>query len=260
MKERYTTIVLGATYYGLGYASSHTDCLILEESQTVGGDFHHCLHPVRMDDAGEAARDSEMGKIMGEYGVWTETQFDMLKAQAVVHEYVARKMEEGMEILLDARILSVEWERSGVAISFITNEGIQKVTAEHLVDATVDCVSEPEKVVCCAKSLNVFTVAMTGSFEQKLREACSACCILQGPLENEKLIQFFFDADVPMTEAYLKIMEYWGNAFPEGEEKILFVADTFDARYTPSGEKSVAWVGQRFANPVAAFVKGAMAQ
>lgn len=260
MKERYATIVLGATYYGLGYTSSHPDCLILEESQTVGGDFHHCLHPVRMDDMEEETRGTELAKIMQEYGVWTDSGFDMLKAQTVAHEFAARKLTEGMEIILDARILSVERRGSGVAVSFITNEGIQEIAAENIVDATVDCISAPEAVCCTAKTLNVFTVAMTESFNEQLRKACPVCCILEGPLENEKLVQFSVPADTPITEAYLQMMNYWGKAFPNGEEKILFVAQTFDARYEPVREKPAAWVGERFANPVAAFAKGAMAR
>lgn len=260
MKKRYTTIVLGATYYGLGYASSHPDCLILEESQTAGGDFHHCLHPVRMDNAVKAEKESEMGAIMSEYGVWTADCFDMLKAQAVVHEYIARKLLQGMEILLDARILSVVRDDTGVTVTFITGEGISQVTADNLVDTSVDCISAPEAVRCTAKTLNVFTVAMEEDFSQRLRAACDACCILDGPQENEKLILFCCAPEEKMTQAYLRMMDYWNKAFPDGEEKILFVADTFDARYESVGEKPEFWVGQRFANPIDAFVKGAMAK
>lgn len=257
MKERYTTIILGATYYGLGYASGHPDCLILEESQTLGGDFHHCFHPVRMEEMGKEEEKSAMGQIMREYSVWTVDSFDLLKAQAVVHEYAARKITEGMEILLDARLLSVEQHPDGVCVAFITNEGIQSVSVDNLVDATVDCVSSPEAVRCISKTLNIFTVAITEKFNERLRKVCPVCCILEGPLENEKLIQFCFAPEVSIVEAYEQVMGYWAAAFPDGEERILFVADAFDARYEPVGEKPSAWVGQRFSNPVTAFVKGA---
>lgn len=259
MKEHYTTIVLGATYYGLGYASTHADCLVLEEAQTVGGDFHHCLHPVRMR-ADEEARNTEMGQIMLEYGVWTETGFDLLKAQAVAHEYVARKLEKGLEILLDARLLSVEEKNAGVAVAFITNEGIHEITADRLVDATVDCISAPGAVRCASKTLNVFTVAMTEQFGEKMKKSCPACCVQEGHLENEKLILFPFPGDMPMNEAYLQMMDFWRNAFPDGEEKILFVAETFDGRFEAVGEKPSVWVAERFSDPVSAFAKGAVAK
>ena len=169
MKKHYSTIVLGATYYGLGYASAHPDCLILEEFQTVGGDFHHCLHPVSMDADGLHAWGTQLGKLMREHGAWTEDGFDLLKASPVAHEFVARRMTDGMDILLDAHIISVDKNETGVTVTYITNEGISSVTAGRLVDATVDCVSDPDSVRCTAKSLNVFTVCMAAVFIQNCK-------------------------------------------------------------------------------------------
>lgn len=259
MKKHYNCVVLGATYYGLGYASAHPDCLILEEFQTVGGDFHHSLHPVRMDDAAAQARDSELGRLMRQYGVWTETDFDLLKASPVAHEYVAQKLTAGMDVLLDARIISVDKNETGVTVTFITNEGIQSVSAGRLVDATVDCISAPDTVRCTAKTLNVFTVCMAGDFDAKLRIACPDCRIINGFHENEKLICFPVPAEETMTHAYRGVMETWKRAFPGGEEKILFVADDFDAKYEPVNDGNPDWAGARAANPMAAFLKGAEA-
>lgn len=260
MKERYATIVLGGGYYALGYASTHPDCLILEESQSLGGDFHHCLHPVRMESCPDTARECELGQIMAEFGVWTEAGFDLLKAQTVVHEYAARKLEAGLEILLDAHFLSAENVDAGVKVTFFTNEGIQEVWADKLVDATADCISEPKAVCCTAKTLNAFTVAMTENFADTLKRACPECCVLEGPLENEKLILFPVPVQMGLKDAYLQMMDAWTRAFPAGEEKILFVAETFDARYEAAAEHPAGWVGQRFANPVEAFTEGAMAK
>ncbi len=260
MKEQYSTIVLGATYYGLGYASAHPGCLILEEFQTVGGDFHHSLHPVQMDAASEQARDSELGSLMRQYGVWTETDFDLLKASPVTHEYVSQKLTAGMDILLDARIVSVDKNETGVTVTFITNEGIQSVSAGRLVDATVDCISAPDTVRCTAKTLNVFTVCMTADFNAKLQAACPDCRIIDGFNENEKFVQFPVPVDEPVTKAYLGMMEGWKKAFPGGEEKILFVADDFDAEYEQIGAEQTDWAGGRSANPMTAFLKGVEAQ
>lgn len=260
MKEQYSTIVLGATYYGLGYASAHPDCLILEEFQSVGGDFHHSLHPVRMDAAAEQARDSELGRLMRQYGVWTETNFDLLKASPVAHEYVAQELTAGMDILLDARIISVEKSENGVTVTYITNEGISSATAARLVDATVDCVSEPDSVRCTAKSLNVFTVAMGPDLEEKLKAVRADVRILDGFNENEKLICFPVPVEETMTHAYWGVMETWKRAFPGGEEKILFVADDFDAEYEQLSAEKTNWAGGRSANPMTAFLKGVEAQ
>ncbi len=260
MKDRYTTIVLGGGYYALGYASTHEDCLILEESQSLGGDFHHCLHPVRMENCPDSARECELGQIMTEFGVWTEAGFDQLKAQTVVHEYASRKLEKGMEILLDAHFLSAERVDSGVKVTFFTNEGMQEVWADKLVDTTADCISDPKAVHCTAKTLNVFTVAMTETFADTLKRACPECCVLEGPLENEKLILFPVPAQLGLKDAYVQMMDAWTRAFPAGEEKILFVAETFDARYEAAKQIPEGWVASRFADPVSAFMEGALAE
>ena len=259
MKEHYSAIVLGATYYGLGYASAHPDCLILEEFQTVGGDFHHCLHPVSMDADGLRAWDTPIGRLMREYGAWTEDGFDLLKASPVAHEFAARRMTDGMDILLDARIISVDKNETGVTVTYITNEGIASVTAGRLVDATADCGSDPDSVRCTAKSLNVFTVAMGPDLEEKLKTVRPDVRILDGFHENEKLICFPVPAEETMTHAYRGVMETWKKAFPGGEEKILFVADDFDAEFEPVDGGNPDWAGVRAANPMAAFLKGAEA-
>ncbi len=260
MKKRYDTIVLGATYYGLGYASSHPDCLVLEEFQTVGGDFHHSLHPARMDAGAERAADTELGRLMRQYGVWTETGFDLLKVSPVAREFAARKMEGGMGILLDAHVISVEKCEADVIVTFITNEGIQSVKGSHLVDATVDCISAPSAVRRTAKSLNVFTVCMGPDLEAKLMAVCPGCEVTDGSNENEKLIQFPVPVDEPMTKAYQNMMEIWKEAFPGHEEKILFVADDFDAAYERIGAEGTDWVGGLASNPMEAFLKGAEAR
>ncbi len=256
MKKHYSTVILGATYYGLGYGSAHPDCLILEEFQTVGGDFHHCLHPVSMDADGLRAWDTPLGKLMREHGVWTGSGFDLLKASPVAHEFAARRMTDGMDILLDAHTISVEKNENGAAVTYVTNEGISSVTAGRLVDATADCVSAPDSVRCTAKTLNVFTVRMTADFDAKLQAACPDCRIIDGFNENEKLICFPVPAEETMTHAYRGVMETWKKAFPDGDEKILFVADDFDVRFEPIGAGSPDWAGVKAANPMAAFLRG----
>ena len=54
--------------------------------------------------------------------------------------------------------------------------------------------------------------------------------------------------------------EAWRRAFPDGDERILFVADTLDGVYESLGDGAVPWNGGRFSNPVTAFVKGGEAE
>ena len=208
-------------------------------------------------DFGDAQ--AQMGQIMQEYNVWTPSGFDMLKAQAVAHEFVARKLAQGFHILLDARLLEVQTTDEGVAVTYITNQGIHTVTANRLIDATVNCISAPDHVRCIRKTLNVFTVAMTDTLASKLHTVCPDCQVLEGSLENEKLILFPAAPDAELEDVYLQIMQLWHKAFPDGAEKILFVAETFDGVYEAVAE-TPAWVNKRFTDPMTAFEEGEKAQ
>ena len=60
--------------------------------------------------------------------------------------------------------------------------------------------------------------------------------------------------------AYQRMVDTWKKAFPAGEEKLLFVADTLDAVYESTGDGIVPWNGGRFQHPVSAYGKGGEAQ
>lgn len=253
MKQQFSTIVLGAGYAGLGYAAAHPDCLLLEESQTVGSDFHSCLRPAQTtpDAAGPLAG------LMREYDVLGPQEFDSLKASLVAHEFAARQLADGHEIRLDAQLLDISGAEGGVTVRYFTNEGKHTVTARCLVDATPDCLSAPEAVRCTEKTLNVFTVCRTGGFDAALTAACPSCRIYPGYRPAERLVAFPVPVDQDIAAACRDVTQLWHCAFPNGEEKILFVAETFDATYEPVGRLPYQWIGQRTLDPLAAFMKGA---
>lgn len=256
MKKHYARIILGASYYALGYESAHDDCLILEQSQTVGSEFHQTVRPAKV----RGGEESPLCGLMREYGVLTDDSFDQLKAQAVVHEYVSRRLGEGMQLVLDAHIISVTTSDEGAIVSFIDNEGISTVTADRLIDTTDECISSAGEVKCVSKTLNAFTVALEDGFSEKFLSASPRSRVIEGPMENEKIVCFAVNPDVPLTDAYRALIDTWKKAFPEGEEKILFVAENFDAVYEPVKDKPCYWVGKHYDDPFIAFAEGAAAQ
>lgn len=254
--KTYQTILIGGTYYAFGYAAGHPDCLILEESQILGGDFHHNQHPVDMSAAGSAEEETELAALEREYGVWNEDGFDLLKAAPVLHEYASRQIARGLNILIDVRILSVEKEDGRFVVTYMSNEGIRQAAAKNLLDTTVERTADPAHVRCTGKTLNVFTVCNGVDFDRKLLSACPDCRILPGFQENEKLMLFPAAPQEDMLSVYQRLVDTWKQAFPAGEEKILFVADGFDGAYEAQGAGDIPWNGGRFANPLTAFVQG----
>ncbi len=256
MKKRYATVLIGASYYALGYASAHADCLILGQTQTVGDEFHACLRPVEASSAGRAEMDTALGTLLREYGAWTDAGFDVLKAQPVAHEYAARLIAKGQDILLDTRVLSVAKTPDGFAVEYFCNEGACRVEADSVLDTTTHRATAPRKARCTGKTLNAFTVCNEPGFDAALRAVCPDCRILAGFGENERLLAFPAAADEEISSAYRRVVDLWKQAFPRGEEKILFMAQAFDAVYEPCGQSAAAWLGTRFAHPATAFLKG----
>lgn len=260
MKTKFSTVLIGGTYYALGYWTCHDDCLILEESRRVGSDFHAMLHPAEMNDTGETEKRSALGELMREYGVWTDKGFDLLKAAPAAHEYAARQIEKGKEILLDCRIIDIRREANGYTVRYFCNEGICEAAADEVIDTTVERISARDMVRQGRTTMNVFTVAQNPDFNGNLSAVCPECEILEGFNESEKLIRFPIAPDEDPVAVYRRITEIWKKAFPAGEEKILFVADAPDAEYESTGDGVVPWNGGRFPNPVSAFVMGGAAR
>ena len=195
---------------------------------------------------------------MQEYGVWTESGFDLLKAAPVAHACAAQLLQDGKGILLDCRIMDIVRKADQFIVRYFCNEGICEAAADRVIDTTVSRITGKTKKR--SQSLNAFTVAQEPGFDENLKKACPGCVIRDGFLENEKLMQFPASVDKTIVPVYQRMVEAWKKAFPEGNEKILFVADTLDAVYESADDGNVPWNGGRFANPVTAFVKGGEAK
>lgn len=253
MKQRHKAIVLGAGYAGLGYLSTHPDCLLLEEGQTVGGDFHATLRPCR-EAFGEPG---VLADALRENDVLKQDGFDFLKASLVAHRFAARLMERGKKLCLDAQLLSVEAQPDGVAVRYFTNEGEHVVMADSLVDATPEGISCPDALCCVRKWLNVFTVCNTPDFEAALKSVCPDCKVFDGLRPQERFVMFPVPLEMNLPGAGRLVADTWRRAFPNGNEKILFMAQNFDAQYKQLKPFPWNWIGQRCTTLTEAFEKGA---
>lgn len=255
MKKEVATLIVGGSYFGVGYASVHRDCVILEASHILGGDFHRGLRTADISEIGIREADTELGKLMIKHEVLKGERFDVLKAAPVLHEYCN---QNGMSIIMDAKLLSVGKASDGYCARYVTNSGVHEAHCKNILDTTVLRDTCPEGIYISAKTLNLFTVRLLDTFEEKLRKAAPDCIIEEGFHEDERIVKFQFPADEKLSAAYESVAALWSRAFPEGEEKILFLAQDFD--YTCHIEKDESapctWVGADFANPLSAFAAG----
>lgn len=256
MENKIDTLIVGASYFAIGYASVHPECTILEASQMLGGGFHQSLCTADISKAGEREADTELGRLMRELHIWEDGQFDVLKASPALHRYAAEKVD--IHILLDARIISIAGEANGYEVKYMDNEGIHMLHCNKMLDTTMCRDTYPAGARCAAKTLNLFTAGVTEGFEGKLKAVCPECHILEGRNKGEKIVKIPFDPEANRLEAYGEITKLWKKAYPEGEEKILFIAEDFEfvCEEADDAQAPCPWIGNRFDHPIHAFAEG----
>ena len=256
MKRKTNTLIVGATYFGIGYASAHGDCLILESSQIAGCDFHHGTLTADISSIGQKESSSDLGKLMKAYHAWDNDKFDVLKAAPVLHKYLT--IRDDINMILDAKILAVTKTDCGYSVKYITNSGINEICCAQILDTTVLRDTYPEGAYCTAKTLDIFTLCLTDTFADKLKAVCPECTITDGMYPDERIITIPFSGEDSLLNAYRKVTDLWRKAFPDSEEKILFIAQDFHYCCEPANEASAPckWISEKFPNPLTAFVKG----
>lgn len=259
MKNHVNTIIVGATYFGIGYASSHPDCLVLESSQILGGEFHQNVKAVEDSGGiGEREGNTELGRLMKKYQVWKDGKLDILKAAPVFHEYVSGWKRGRIPILLDVKVLTVRQKQDGYEVEYMSNRGISCISCEKLLDTTTLRDTYPSGAFCKEKTLNLFTLCMGDGFEKKLQAQHPECKIVDGMEPGEKFVKIPFPPEEQVTDAYDAVVDLWKKAFPDGEEKILFLACDFEYHCERSKEEQApcAWSGGTYSNPLTAFAEG----
>lgn len=256
MKNKRKTVIAGASYFGIGYAAAHPDCLILDSSQILGGDFHAGARTAVPPNPDIQEACPELTALMKEYQSYKDGCFDVLKAAPVIHEYAARHKD--IHILLDARILSVTQTESGYHVEYAGNDGVHGIDCEKMLDATTLRDTCPEGAVCISKTLNLFTISLEADFNRKVKNAVPGCIIEDGMNPGEKTVKIPFSPKESLLKAYRAAAGFWKQAFPDGEEKILFIAQDFDYICKETGCESAPcpWIGEKFPDPLTAFVAG----
>ena len=132
--KRYDTVIVGSGYYAFGYAMTHENTLIVEETQMADRHYAACLRPFdasRVEACGEAA-----------------ALFESMKAQGIIRDGRVRLagLEAGLcdfatrfspRVLLDTVCTGVEKTGEGYRITLFNNEGASEILARRVIDTRV---------------------------------------------------------------------------------------------------------------------------
>ena len=132
--KRYDTVIVGSGYYAFGYAMTHENTLIVEETQMADRHYAACLRPFdasRVEACGEAA-----------------ALLESMKAQNIIRDGCVRLagLEAGLcdfatrfspRVLLDTVCTGVEKTGEGYRITLFNNEGASEILARRVIDTRV---------------------------------------------------------------------------------------------------------------------------
>lgn len=255
------TVILGSGYAGLGYASVDSNVLILEETESVGSDFHSCLRPAIGRWEAKNKSTQALASFLKERGIDSGDKLDTLRLATGICRY-AQDQSWGRKIRLDAQVVSVSAVKGGYEVEYRTNTGIHNVKASRVLDVTGKRVSCRKAASVQEKRLHVVFSTNYPDFDQQLLKAYKRILLTPGFLAGEWTASFCFDPDVTLPEARMIIEQAWSEAFPEGQVLIDAVGFDFDVIARPCGDGVGTWIEPHgFASPLEAFDAGvALAQ
>ena len=133
---RYDTAVIGSGYFSLGYAQSHKNTLIIEETQLVDPNFFGRLDGfdmvTRRPNAKAAA---ELYDALDADGVIGEGGLAVNELEPAVCRFLRGKEPD---ILLGTVCVGIEKERGGYRVSVCNNEGISELHCKRVIDTRIE--------------------------------------------------------------------------------------------------------------------------
>jgi hypothetical protein len=143
--SHYRTIVLGATFTGLGAALEDTDgTLVIERTALVGHEFINSFNPGRdwndtpLSDSGASLREE-----LRERGILSDDGLVHLPALAPM--LYNRIYESGLRVFLLTEMLHVEEKHDYVEVTIHHASGRSVVRADRLIDTRTEAVMDADK-------------------------------------------------------------------------------------------------------------------
>ena len=160
--EQFDTVIVGSGYYAFGYAMTHENTLIVEETQMADRHYAACLRPFdvsRVEACGEAA-----------------ALFESMKAQNIIRDGRVRLagLEAGLcdfatrfspRVLLDTVCTGIEKTGEGDRVALFNNEGASEILARRVIDTRVSGGDVLNVLVCGEIDNNIQGISVFDGFD-----------------------------------------------------------------------------------------------
>ncbi|MDF2926107.1 MAG: hypothetical protein K0R57_5021 [Paenibacillaceae bacterium] len=243
-------LVIGATFWGIGYAvGSKGKTLIIEKSIRLGHEFIDCF---KFGDSWDCQCQTEEGERFKEdlktRNIISPTHRPLLQACCPMLSDAVGSNQ--VNLLLGTKLLSLEKTAEGYLVEAYNASGVMRICAKKVLD-TVEAGGNFYR-----KSLNV----MLNTNKRKVESIkCSEFELYEAERPDIAYLRFYVEKRDSLMTARQKTVEwlYGGPKELEGFT-VISVGSVFDYEYSGIHQNSFGISGS-FTNPVKAFDKGVFA-
>lgn len=252
--EKYSLVIIGATYAGLGIASCCENVLVLEEAQILGSDYHLTFRPVSDTCTLHSSNTIKLYSFMQEHKIVTNNSIDILRMSTALCNY-AIKENWDKKIIFNAQLTQCVQTENGYEITYFSNTGLHTVLTKDVVDTTSLRSTAKEFAEINVKYLHVICDEVTDVANEIFKN--NNLTVNNGFLPTEKTVTFEFAPSTSLASARLELENKWNKMFPNGEVLIDAISFDFDTVAVPKSGEVPLWIPPHSSdNPFTAFDVG----
>lgn len=229
-ERTYNAVLFGATYFAVGYALSHKNCLVIDRGINLGPEF---FGEINLDEFN--GPENELVRLAKE-----NSAADYFSMQEVLAKLM---YDSGIDVLLETTALGAYTKPNSDVITLYDKNGNFDIHASHVIDTT---------------TLGTLNYLANDSLRSQL-------CKGEQPIVKyicAAAKEGFVKMPVPLNMSFDSAAKALVNALPEGEQLAAvydrFIYDFADS-YTYSGHNYTHIPSSQFASGIDAFEAGVRA-
>ena len=131
----YKTLIIGCSYFSVGYAAAHPDTVICEEHQICDTGFYLPLRSFRYKPyAPKCEEGKRLSRIFDSLSLFRGDEQNVNGFELALCKYIA---ESEIDVMLKCRVISVLQRQDGIYdVTVQTNEGLSHLFAESVIDTS----------------------------------------------------------------------------------------------------------------------------
>ncbi len=184
----FETVILGSGYFSLGYATTHENTLIIEDTQLVDPHFFGTLSGVESNvEKPTAIGAAALYEALVNEGVVKAGKLAVNELEPAVCRFIADKK---LNVLLGTFCTAIEREGDGYKIEICNNEGLNTVRAQKVIDMRLEY----------GNRMNLLVAVNDGKIPD-------LPCVTPAFYDDQRIIELTFAEACDINEAKLRILD-----------------------------------------------------